>query len=286
MLRLLMLLGLLLTANGLIAGVMPLTAKEVSLMLRSGYSNDAVLQELKTRKFADPFDSDMEKEFVKAGANQSLIDALRAGSYQLSSTDIALAKEQAEAAKSRAGAQPSQRSNVSEGAMKADNAASPANPPPAQEGGTMYDHLKDDLVYWHDGSLVPFDNETLERKKFYLLFFSAIWSKEGRQFTARLIDYYGRVASQHPEVEVIFFSADRSAFAMENYVSQTNMPWPAVAYDKLQGKAGALAGSLTHQIPRLILAEGSGRVLSDSGETRPDFDKVLADVDKVLAASK
>ncbi len=150
----------------------------------------------------------------------------------------------------------------------------------------MYDHLKDDLVYWHEGSLVPFDNETLEGKKFYLLFFSAIWSKEGRQFTSQLADYYNRVHPQHPEVEVVFFSADRSAFAMENYVSQTQMPWPVVSYDKLQGKAGALAGAFTHQIPRLILAEANGRVLSDSGEARPDFDKVLADLDKVLAVSK
>jgi hypothetical protein len=151
-----------------------------------------------------------------------------------------------------------------------------------QQGGTMYDHLKDDLVYWHEGSLVPFENETLEKKKFYLLFFSAIWSKEGRQFTSQLVDYYSRVHPQHPEFEIVFFSADRSQFAMENYVSQTSMPWPVVAYDKLQGKAGALAGALTHQIPRLILAEADGRVLSDSGETRPDFEKVLTDLDRVL----
>jgi thioredoxin family protein len=118
-----------------------------------------------------------------------------------------------------------------------------------------------------------------------VLFFSAIWSKEGRQFTAQLVDYYNRVHPQHPEFEIIFFSADRSAFAMENYVNQTNMPWPAVAYDKLSGKAGALAGPLTHQIPRLILAEAGGRILSDSGETKPDYDKVLADLDRVLGGN-
>ena len=158
------------------------------------------------------------------------------------------------------------------------------NPPGEKQiGGTMYDHFKDDLVYWHEGTLIPFDNEALEKKKFYVLFFSAIWSKEGRQFTPSLVDYYHRVAPEHPEFEIIFFSADRSAFAMENYVSETQMPWPVIAYDKLRGKAGALAANLTHQIPRLILADASGKVLSDSGDGRPDFDKVLADLDRILS---
>ena len=77
MLRLLVVLGLLLNAVNLVAGVVPLTAKEVSLMLRSGYSSQAVLQELSKRKFADTFDSSLEKEFIKAGAKESLIDAFR-----------------------------------------------------------------------------------------------------------------------------------------------------------------------------------------------------------------
>jgi hypothetical protein len=55
-----------------------------------------------------------------------------------------------------------------------------------------------------------------------------------------------------------------------------------VAYDKLGGKAGALAETMRHQIPRLILVEASGKLLSDSGEGRPDFGKVLADTDKAL----
>jgi len=251
-------------------------------MLRSGYSSDAVLKELATKKFADAFDSTAETELVKAGANQSLIDALRSGVYQLSPAEIA-------SAQARAANQSRTEANSAAAVANTGQAmsqAAPANPSaPAQQGGPMYDHLKDDLVYWHEGSFAPFDNEVLERKKLYLLFFSAIWSKEGRQFTSQLADYYNRVHPQHPEFEIVFFSADRSEFAMENYVSQTSMPWPAVAYDKLQGKAGALAGALTHKIPRLILAEASGRLLSDSGESQPNFDKVLSDLDKLLAAS-
>jgi hypothetical protein len=263
---------------GLTAGLAPLTLKEVSLMLRSGYSSEVVLQELSKRKFAEALDSIAEQQLIKAGASKSLISTLESGVYQLSPAELASWKAQQETARPH-----SLTGSDSESARPI--STKPNAPIEAQTGGTMYDHLKDDLVYWHEGSLVPFDDETLEKKKFYLLFFSAIWSKEGRQFTSQLADYYNRVHPQHPEFEIVFFSADRSQFAMENYVSQTNMPWPCVAYDKLQGKAGALAGSLTNKIPRLILAEASGRILSDSGETKPDFAKVLADLDKLLAGN-
>ena len=272
--------------SSLIAALTPLTTQDVSLMLRSGYSNEAVLRELSTRRFGDTFDSKAEQQLIKAGAGESLINALRSGVYQLSPLEIAAAAEKRSA----------QSTKVSEAFPKSEpdsqkennGGISPAPNPPtdAQRGGSIYDHLKDDLVYWHEGNLMPFDDGALEKKKFYLFFFSAIWSQPGRKFTAQLIDYYNRVAPQHPEFEVVFFSADRSAFAMQNYFSQTNMPWPAIAYDKLGGKAGAIAERLTHQIPRLILADATGKVLSDSGETRPDFDKVLADLDKVLSGNR
>ena len=148
----------------------------------------------------------------------------------------------------------------------------------------MYDHLKDDLVYWHAGALLPFDDETLENKRFYLLFFSAISSRAGYQFTRNLVDYYNRTAPQHPEFEVIFFSADRSPFAMQNYISQTNMPWPAVAFEKRDGKAGAIQGNLVHEIPCLILADASGKILSyTDSEKRLSADRVLADLDRLLS---
>ena len=246
-------------------------------MLRSGYSSEAVLQELSKRKFADTLDSTSKEQLIKAGASKSLISTLESGVYQLSAAEITTEQQK----------QASRRENVPQPVPNPPTGerTGPKTPTEVQIGGTMYDHLKDDLVYWHEGSFAPFDNEALERKKFYLLFFSAIWSREGRQFTSQLVDYYNRVHPEHPEFEIVFFSADRSAFAMENYVSQTSMPWPAVAYDKLQGKAGELAGSLTHQIPRLILAEVSGKVLSDSGEAKPEFNKVLTDTDRVLQSA-
>ncbi len=248
-------------------------------MLRSGYSSEAVLRELAERKFADRFDLTLENELLKAGATQPLVAALRSGAYQASPSEVAMAQEHAEAAQVRAATE------SAEGLPTRNPMPRPNLHREEQQGSTMYDHLKDDLVYWHEGALVPFDNAALEKKKLYLLFFSAFGSKEGRQFTPRLVDYYNRVGSRHPEFEVIFFSADRSQFAMENYISQTNMPWPAVAYDKRSGKAGTLRGNLIQQVPHLILVNAAGEILSDSGENPPNYDKILADLDKILGAN-
>ena len=92
------------------AGQLPLTVSEIGLMLRSGYPNNAVMQELSTRHFADAVDETKEKTLVKAGASSELIAALKSGTYSLTpektaavQQEIAVAEqhrfEQAEAAR-------------------------------------------------------------------------------------------------------------------------------------------------------------------------------------------
>jgi hypothetical protein len=260
-----------------ICGPMPLTAKEIGLMLRSGYSSDAVLRELSARHFADSFDSTVEKQLVQSGANQSLIDALRSGAYQLSPSEMAAAKEKL--------TQEEQRDIPAAEQSRESGPPPQGTPVPATVGapGATYRLLKGDLVYWHQGTLSHFDDEALENKKLYLFFFSANWSPQGRKFTPQLVEYYNRVAPQHPEFEVIFFSADRSLFGMETYMGQANMPWPAVDYAKLGSKA-AIQNNFVRGIPCLILVDGNGRVLSNSygTETNRGPETVLADLDKIL----
>jgi nucleoredoxin len=150
--------------------------------------------------------------------------------------------------------------------------------------GATYQLLKGDLVYWHQGTLSHFDDEGLENKKLYLFFFSANWSPQARKFTPQLVEYYNRVAPQHPEFEVIFFSADRSPFGMETYMGQANMPWPAVDYEKLGSKA-AIQNNFVRGVPCLILVDGSGQVLSNSYGTERNLgpETVLADLDKIFS---
>src|SRR6478609_4621245 len=88
-----------------VGGPAPLTIKEVSLMLRSGYSSEAVLQELSKRKFADTLDSTAEEQLIKAGASKSLISTLESGVYQLSPAEIAT-EQQKQTARREAVSQP------------------------------------------------------------------------------------------------------------------------------------------------------------------------------------
>src|SRR5438309_12129434 len=76
-----------------ICGPMPLTAKEIGLMLRSGYSSEAVMRELSARHFADSFDSTEEIQLAQYRENQSLIDALPSRAYRLSPSTMAAAQE-------------------------------------------------------------------------------------------------------------------------------------------------------------------------------------------------
>jgi nucleoredoxin len=138
----------------------------------------------------------------------------------------------------------------------------------------------------HEGSMTHFDDEALEKKKLFLFFFSALWSAPGRRFTPQLIEYYNRVVQEHPEFEVVFFSADRSQFGMETYMTQSSMPWPAVAYDKLASKKPAT--KLVHGLPCLMLVDASGNVLFNSYGGAKDLGagKALAEADKILAGGQ
>src|SRR5438552_15483809 len=85
-----------------VSGPMPLTAKEVGLMLRSGYSSEAVIRELSARHFADTFDPTIEKQLTQAGASTALLDGLRNGAYQLSTAEMAAVEKKRAAEEERA----------------------------------------------------------------------------------------------------------------------------------------------------------------------------------------
>jgi hypothetical protein len=148
----------------------------------------------------------------------------------------------------------------------------------------VYRLLKGDLVSAHQGAVTRFDDDGIEKKKYFLFFFSANWSPAGRKLTPQLVEYYNRTQPQHPEFEVIFFSADRSQFGMETYLQQNNMPWPAVAYPKIGVKAAAMEMKSITNIPCLILVDAGGHILSqNSSDKTPE--QVLAEVDKVLTGT-
>ena len=268
-----------------VAGSTPLTAREVGLMLRSGYSSDAVLRELATRHFADVFDPTAEEQLRRAGASNALLNAMRTGSYTATALEISAAKEKAIANQKQtvpaeqvpqSQTAPPQPSRLSEPAGE----PSPTPAPP----DAIFQFLHGDLVHFERNELRKLEDEAVVKKKLFLFFLSANSAAAARKFTPALVDYYNRVAPLHPEFETIFFSHDSSPFGMENYMRQTNMPWPAVVFERVAVKMPIQKNVLG--LPLLMLVTGNGKILyTSSGVQNVDPGKVIADLEKILATS-
>jgi hypothetical protein len=100
------------------------------------------------------------------------------------------------------------------------------------------------------------------------------------------VEYYNRIAPQHPEFEIVFYSFDKSAAEMERYMREVNMPWPAIDYEKRSEKHEIVAAA-GNGIPALVLVESTGKLLSSSfdGQKHLGPEKVLADLDAIFAGS-
>jgi len=253
-------------------------------MLRSGYSSKTVLEEVRKRRFADTLDTPQETQLIHAGASAELLVALKSGSYTISAEELAKVQQQKELeAKRRAAvAEESQKFNTLHQAQLARDRATESVRRQV-DGQLIYQQLKDDLVQYRNGAISRFDTNALEDKKLFLIYFSAHWCAPCRLFTPGLVNYYNETAAKHPEFDVIFVSRDKSPFGMETYMRETNMPWPAIDYQKISEKAGIqkYAGK---GIPDLVLVDGSGKVLADSfqGEQYVGPAKVLQALDNIL----
>jgi nucleoredoxin len=267
------------------AGQLPMTAKDVGLMLRAGYSSNALMQELSARYFADTLDEAKEKALVQAGASAELINTLKSGTYSLSVEKMAAAQQQmADQAKRRAAeAEAAHKIDIARQTPTAAN-RNRASMGPNAASDAIYKFLKGDLVQFHNGGVVHAEEETLANKKLIAFYFSAHWCAPCRKFTPQLVEYYNRVAPQHPEFEIVFVSLDKSQFAMETYMHETNMPWPALDYVKQQEKE-VLAKNAGDGIPSLVLVDSNGNVISSSHSGSQNFgpQKVLSDLDAIFA---
>jgi nucleoredoxin len=263
---------------------LPLTIKEISLMLRSGYSSNALMQELSTRHFADKLDVEKEKTLIQVGASAELITALKCGTYSLSPEQMTLAQRQlADQTRRRAGEAERSRQfdSLYQSQIARERAAARLQAPNAN---AIRELVKGDLVSLRNGALGHFDDEVLEKKKLIALYFSAHWCAPCRKFTPELVDYYNRVATQHPEFEIVFVSFDKSQFAMETYMREANMPWPAIDFPKLGGKE-AIRKYAGTGIPCLVLVDATGKVISSTYAGAQYFGpaKVLGDLDAIFA---
>jgi nucleoredoxin len=244
------------------AATLPLTTSDISLMLRSGYSVPTIEAELATRHFADQLDEGKRTQLIKAGATTQLLDAIESGKFSAP-------KDELEKSHRKMEEQAANRALMADRAKRSDtlyqNQLLKQRARVVAQGSAdaIVGAAKGNLVRLQNGNLVSCYDEELAPKQIYGLYFSAHWCGPCRKFTPQLVAYYNQIARDHPEFEIIFVSADKSADGMANYMRESGMPWPAIEYGKL-ASVPTLQKYAGNGIPDLVIVDASGKVLADS----------------------
>ncbi len=99
--------------------------------------------------------------------------------------------------------------------------------------------------------------------QYYLIYFSAHWCGPCRVFTPQLVKFFNDNQLPKKGIQLIFVSLDTTERDMWKYMTETKMPWLAVAFswkDQIDF-INRLAGP---GVPDLVLVDASGKVLADS----------------------
>ncbi len=240
----------------------PVSVQELCLLLRSGYTGDEALRETAGRPLLAPLDAAAERALLEAGADARTVAALRTGRPVVSQAEAAdVQQRQAASDQYRLEAWEAEQARLADASRAAMQAKLTARREEALK--QVSTQLHDKLVVFAHNRLEPYDSATLAGKRLFLLYVAAGWDKSSLKLTPLLVDFYKKFAPGHPAFETVLISADRSATDMEAYLRQTQMPWPALAFDQLEAEPN-LAALRQQELPRMLLIDGSGQTLADS----------------------
>ncbi len=213
-------------------------------MVRMHFSESEILQNVTTRRLLTPLDAAAEKQLTSDGASAKLIAAIKAGNYAVpAETASALARAAWE------------RDAVIAREKAADEKVMADRLRLAAISGDMLRAFDGKLVRRKGGSLEPCALSELGQVQYVVLYYSASWCAPCRQFTPKLVDFYNKTKAKHPEVEIIFVSHDHNASAMEAYMNEEQMPWPAVRFDQIDKGINKYADE---GIPWLVIFDRAG----------------------------
>lgn len=149
----------------------------------------------------------------------------------------------------------------------------------AAKPGTLTKDIEDVLVTLKGSRFAALPGGSLDKVRYYAIYYSAHWCPPCRKFTPELVSAYNELKPKHPEFELIFVSSDKDEEAMRDYMKGEKMPWPAARYDRGQTNR-ALKSYSERGIPNLVFVSADGEVLSASyvGGKYAGPRKVLKDI--------
>ncbi len=117
-----------------------------------------------------------------------------------------------------------------------------------------------DLVYLKGRRLSRYSPEPAAKPEYFAFYRSAHWCPPCRGFTPGLVDYYDMYKLKGAPFELVFISSDKSEEAMEEYMDEYDMEWPAFEY----GENKDIVSRNGNGIPNLIVTDAEGNKLFDS----------------------
>lgn len=256
----------------------PMTEKDIALLLRMGVPEAEILQQLQKRRFSAPVDVEMEADLRAGGASANLLAVLKSGKLVVSEKERTLAARNNQEQLTAGAARDREEGAIAETRRK--QAAWLAEK--ASTRDRMVRLLEGRLVRLQGSELRPFSSDELRETRIFAFYYAGGWCPACRKLTPQLIEWYRRAKAEHPGFELIWVTNDRSEITMTEYLRKTQMPWPAVRFDKADQAVRQFAGD---GIPWLVAVSDSGKPLTTNGVTRQYLDpaKVIEGIDFLLA---
>jgi thiol-disulfide isomerase/thioredoxin len=134
--------------------------------------------------------------------------------------------------------------------------------------GRLVEELRGKLINAATGAPDPLDTNVPPR--YFVIYHGARWCPYTQKFTPDLLKLYKEMKPKHPEFEVIYVPAEKSAAELQQYAKEMDFPWPAIDFQKKKESA-VLAWILGRSsTPELGVLDRYGNVVIDSATVDRD----------------
>ena len=135
--------------------------------------------------------------------------------------------------------------------------------------GRLVQELEGKLINAASGAPAPLKADAIP--KYFVVYHAARWCPYTQRFTPTLLKFYQEMKPNHPEFEVIYMPAEKSAAELRLYAQEVHFPWPAVDFAK-KDQVAVLAWVLGHSgTPELGVFDRYGNTIIDPAKVDRDL---------------